>query len=299
MGTGRGRVLENIDLDLDSDDELARWRERARFWRLPALGALEMLRADFSRQRFRRHWHPGYAIGVVTRGAERFFCRGGHHVADRQRVIAVNSGEIHDGETASPGGWRYRMIYPTEELMRAIAQDLWGERASTPRLGPPVIADPELARAFLAAHRTAENGEDRLRAETELLGFLAALLRRHAAVTVDPTSPLGAEPGRIRRVLELIEANLVADLSLPALAAAADLNCFHLLRLFKRAVGMTPHAYVTHQRVRRGKVLLAQGLAPAEVALAVGFYDQSHFTNRFRETYGMTPRTFQLGCVRG
>ena len=33
----------------------------------------------------------------------------------------------------------------------------------------------------------------------------------------------------------------------------------------------------------------------ADAALAVGFFDQSHFTNRVRQTYGMTPRTFQLG----
>jgi AraC-like DNA-binding protein len=47
--------------------------------------------------------------------------------------------------------------------------------------------------------------------------------------------------------------------------------------------------------VARGKALLAQGVAVGDAALAVGFFDQSHFANRFRQTYGMTPRTFQLG----
>jgi AraC-like DNA-binding protein len=96
------------------------------------------------------------------------------------------------------------------------------------------------------------------------------------------------DEGARRDVLEV-------DLSLDMLAATAGINRFHLLRIFKRTVGMTPHAYVTARRVARGKTLLAQGSPVADAALAVGFFDQSHFANRFRQTYGMTPRTFQLG----
>lgn len=289
--------MENIDLDLDSDAELAAWHRRARYWRLPALGGLELLRADFSTQRFRRHWHPGYAIGVVTRGLERFRCRGRHHLAGPASLIAVNPGELHDGESAATGGWRYRMIYPSEELMTSVARDLRGDRASAPALRSPVLPDPDLAAAFLDAHRAAEGRGEPLRVETGLLGVLAALVQRHSdAAGTSPSVP--REPGRLRRVLDLIDADLAADLSLDALAAAADLNRFHLVRTFKRVVGMTPHAYVTERRVRRGKALLARGIPVAEVAVAVGFFDQSHFATRFRETYGMTPRIFQLGSAR-
>lgn len=291
--------MENIDFDGPSDAELESWRNRARYWRLPTLGALELLRADFSTQRFRRHWHSGYAIGVVTRGAERFFCRGSQHVAEGAVIIAVNPGEIHDGESASSGGWRYRMIYPTEEFMAAVARELWGRRASPPKLVRPIIADRELASAFLEAHRAAENTASRLHAETGLLTFLAALLQRHSDVTGGQAPPRPEETRRLRGVLDFIEANLASALSLDTLAATAGLNRFHLLRIFKRTVGMTPHAYVTERRVALGRTLLAQGLSVADAALAVGFFDQSHFANRFRQTYGMTPRTFQLGWGAG
>jgi AraC-like DNA-binding protein len=291
--------LENIDFDVPGDAELASWRDRARYWRLPTLGALELLRADFSTQRFRRHWHPGYAIGVVTRGAERFFCRGGHHVAEGPHIIAVNPGEIHDGESAGSDGWRYRMIYPTEEFMVAVARELGGARASPPKLVRPVIADGELASAFLEAHRAGEDAASRLRAETGLLTFVAALLRRHSDLIGGHAPPPARETRRLQRVLDFIEANLEVDLSLDMLAAAAGINRFHFLRIFKRTAGMTPHAYVTARRVARGKTLLAQGSPVADAALAVGFFDQSHFANRFRQTYGMTPRTFQLGWGAG
>ena len=287
--------MENIDFDVPGDAELEAWRKRARYWRLPSLGAIEMLRAEFSTQRFRRHWHPGYAIGVVTRGAERFYCRGSHHVAEETVIIAVNPGEIHDGEPAAAGGWRYRMIYPTEDLMLAVARELGSGRASPPRLVRPIIADPELASAYLEAHQASEDGASQLRAETGLLTFLAGLLRRHSDLDGGQTPPPARESRRLRCVLDFIDAHLAVNLSLDTLAAIAGLNRFHFLRIFNRSLGLTPHAYVTARRVARGKALLAQGLPMADAALAVGFFDQSHFATRFRQTYGMTPRTFQLG----
>jgi AraC-like DNA-binding protein len=294
--SGQGGILENIDFDVPSDAALESWHHRPRYWRLPTLGALELLRADFSTQRFRRHWHPGYAIGVVTQGAERFYCRGAHHVAEGSVIIAVNPGEIHDGEPAAPDGWRYRMIYPTEALMMAVARELGGGHGSPPKLVRPVIADRELASAFLEAHQAGEDATSRLRAETGLLTFLTALLQRHSDLTGGQAPPPAREPRRLQRVLDYIDANLEVDLSLDTLAATASISRFHLLRIFKRTVGVTPHAYVTARRVARGKTLLAQGVPVADAALAVGFFDQSHFANRFRQTYGMTPRTFQLGC---
>lgn len=287
--------MENIDFDVPSDAELESWRSRARYWRLPTLGALELLRADFSTQRFRRHRHPGYAIGVVTRGAERFFCRGGHHVAEEAAIIAVNPGEVHDGEAARWDGWRYRMMYPTEEFMVSVARELWRGHTSPPKLVRPVIADRELASAFLEAHRAGEDAASRLSAETGILTFLATLLQRHSDVTGSPAPPAARETRHLQRVLDFIDASLALDLSLDTLAETAGINRFHFLRIFKRTVGTTPHAYVTERRVARGKTLLAQGFSVADAALAVGFFDQSHFANRFRQTYGMTPRTFQLG----
>jgi len=81
--------------------------------------------------------------------------------------------------------------------------------------------------------------------------------------------------------------------SLEDLAAAAGLSAFHLLRVFKKATGLTPHAWLTQLRVERARHLLLAGVTPAETALATGFYDQSHFTNTFRRFMGVTPRRYR------
>ena len=46
-------------------------------------------------------------------------------------------------------------------------------------------------------------------------------------------------------------------------------------------------------RLERGKLLLARGLPVSEVALAVGFFDQSHFHHGFRQAFGLTPADYR------
>ena len=68
----------------------------------------------------------------------------------------------------------------------------------------------------------------------------------------------------------------------------------HFGRLFRRRTGLSPHQYVLGRRVQRAKELLRAGrLTPAEVAGAVGFYDQSHLTRHFRRAVGVTPAEWQ------
>jgi AraC-like DNA-binding protein len=55
---------------------------------------------------------------------------------------------------------------------------------------------------------------------------------------------------------------------------------------------MTPHAYLRQVRVERAKEMLAAGLSISEVALAVGFFDQSHLTRYFKRILGLTPGTY-------
>jgi AraC-like DNA-binding protein len=282
--------LENIDVAHGRPSSPQR-----HYWRADLLGGLEMFCADFTTQRFSRHWHPGYALGVVTRGAERLYCRAANHVAGTGELVAVNPGEIHDGEPAEAGGWAYRMLYPSERLVREVWSDLAGGRG-TPRFRQSVITDGDAARQLVIAHRAAETAGDRLQAESALVLALSTLLARHAEPEGGRRRPMaGADEHRLRPALELIEADVARPLSLDELAAAVGLGRFHFLRLFKASLGCPPHHYLVQRRVACAKALLEDGLSPAQAGVASGFFDQSHFANAFRRTYGMTPRAYQRG----
>ena len=96
-----------------------------------------------------------------------------------------------------------------------------------------------------------------------------------------------------------MEAHAEREIRLEGLAELAQLSPSYLLRTFRREIGLTPHVYQHQKRLEQAKVLLAQGEAPTQVALEVGFYDQSHLGKHFKRFVGVTPAQFARGVRVG
>jgi len=98
-------------------------------------------------------------------------------------------------------------------------------------------------------------------------------------------------PFGLRLVLDHIHNNLETMLSLVDLAKLVHLSPQHFANLFRESTGLAPHQYVLRERVQKARSLLAQTSLPiVDVSLAVGFANQSHFTEVFHRLVGMTPK---------
>ncbi len=80
---------------------------------------------------------------------------------------------------------------------------------------------------------------------------------------------------------------------LEAAAAQAFLSPFHFHRLFVRAFGETPLAFVTRRRMLRAKELLAAGAGVTEACFAVGYGSVGTFSTRFHELVGCPPSAYR------
>jgi len=102
----------------------------------------------------------------------------------------------------------------------------------------------------------------------------------------------GVQPRAVADAVAFIHDNSTRDISLGDIAAAARLSPFHLARVFKQALGVSPHQYLIQLRVNSARWLLSAGSGErslAELASAVGFADQSHLTRHFKRVLGVTP----------
>jgi AraC-like DNA-binding protein len=79
------------------------------------------------------------------------------------------------------------------------------------------------------------------------------------------------------------------QLTLEEIGRLVGLTPFQLIGLFKRTIGLTPHAYLTQVRLKAAIREMRRGAGIAQAALAAGFYDQSALTNHFKRAYGITP----------
>jgi transcriptional regulator GlxA family with amidase domain len=103
----------------------------------------------------------------------------------------------------------------------------------------------------------------------------------------------GLSPKTLRRVQDHVTANLGQKITNEALAQVAKLSPSHFARAFKDSQGAAPHRYILECRVKRTQELLATELSLSEIAVEVGFSDQSHLTRWFREIAGVTPGSYR------
>jgi AraC family transcriptional regulator len=102
---------------------------------------------------------------------------------------------------------------------------------------------------------------------------------------------------RLKRVLAYVDDNLSHDISLDDLARVACLSSHHFSELFRQSMGTSPYRYVMARRVECAKVMLRTSVKGVlEIALAVGFSDQSHFSKVFRRATGTTPGLYRAGA---
>ncbi len=98
---------------------------------------------------------------------------------------------------------------------------------------------------------------------------------------------------KLQQIKEYINEYLDRDLKLSELAAIAQISPYHFLRLFKQSLGITPHQYILQCRIHKAKYLLQHSkLSITDVAVKVGFCDQSHLTQYFKRIVGVTPKQF-------
>src|SRR5687768_5541159 len=88
----------------------------------------------------------------------------------------------------------------------------------------------------------------------------------------------------------LIERSTGTRFSVLGLARQLHVSARHLERLFQNELGMSPSDFARKLRLKRAHELLVETAQPiSEVALETGFADGSHFSRRFRDTYGKSP----------
>ncbi|MGU9981077.1 AraC family ligand binding domain-containing protein [Phreatobacter sp. HK31-P] len=268
--------------------------ERTHFFAASRFGGIDCLSATFRTHVYPPHSHDTYVVGTIETGADAVSARGFKGHAGPGDLVFIMPQDVHDGAPVE-GGYSYRMSYPGEDFMRMVAEAVGRKPVSgAPFFRAPVVHDPEGARLFSEAHRVLEAGQDGLAGEELLLRAYARALVLHAGLA---EADAGDEARPVRRVRAMIEARYADDLSLTELAGEAGYSTHHLIRTFRRDVGITPHAYLIDVRVRRAQERLRAGWAPARVAADVGFADQAHLTRAFRARIGVPPATYRRAVM--
>lgn len=269
--------------------------EKAKFWRPQDLDRLELLRATYITHSFPPHYHKGFGFGIIERGCLVYYYGGTKRIISAGSVVMINPTEVHSGHAADEMGWTYRILYPECSLLEQAMLEVTDKQESTPYFPTPAIQDRAIAQQVLRLHIALEKSAIRLKRESYLISTLAQLIIRYAQDR-PVLQPVGREKRAVMQAREYIDAHYAKNISLEELAHVASLRPLRFLRVFRKEVGLPPHAYLVHVRAANAKKLLALGLPIAQAAFETGFTDQSHFTRHFKRLVGITPGQYVLGC---
>ncbi|HNP35946.1 MAG TPA: helix-turn-helix domain-containing protein [Woeseiaceae bacterium] len=235
---------------------------------------------------------PPYLIKFQLRGESLWSQRG--------REVHLRPGDFVIGSTAEP--YRLEFFGPYEMPVLAVPTETMKRLTTNPDqfLGRRMSRSDAccgLLSSFVAGvvPRMAELPQTMAdRVETNILDLLGGVLSAHAE------SPVAAGPEQLLRQIKAFIARHLKDRRLgPAMIAHNFGISTRYVHVLFQQQPQTLARYIRSLRIKACHQSLSdpayEHIGLTEIALSWGFYDLSHMTRCFRETYGLPPREFRRG----
>jgi AraC-like DNA-binding protein len=278
-----------------------------RAWRPEVPGVAEVLHARMTSHVYPMHTHQAWALLIVDDGMIRYDLHRHEHGALHRAVTLLPPQVPHNGRAATADGFHKRVVYLD---LSSLDASLIGRAVDQ-----PVLFDPLLRQRVHQLHRALEEPGAELAAESRL-AFVVERLRQHLGTGRPPTGYRGTgyrgtgypgpgyrntgaggrpEPARAdvaRQLRDLLDERFREKVTLRQAGDAIHAHPAHLVRMFSREFGISPHQYLTGRRVDLARRLLLDGMPPGDAAAAAGFFDQPHLNRAFRRLLGTSPGRF-------
>ncbi|MBK1682366.1 AraC family transcriptional regulator [Rhodoferax fermentans] len=260
----------------------------AEFWRDPALPYAESRRACHSRACYKAHSHPSFSVGAVDQGSSRFTSAGtGPSVIQPGTVVWVPAAHVHACNPLPNTAWSYQMLH----LEASWLQALWQESSVPPLQTVQLTQDAGIYARFCQLNAVLFSDASTPEKEIALIAFLGDCASQGQPALSPSLAPDSRH--KLQPLLAHLQHEADALISLTELAKMANMSRYQLIRAFRQATGLTPHAYQLNQRINQARHHLRAGEPLADIAYRLGFADQGHFQRVFKAHVGVTPGRYR------
>ncbi|MGK8801126.1 AraC family transcriptional regulator [Acinetobacter seifertii] len=269
------------------------------FWQDRRMPYVETRKSCRSRTCYKSHSHPTFSIGAVDEGNSIFQSSFGTAQELSTGTLVIVPAHIEHSCNPKPNeAWSYQMLHLDIMWLSQLYSEFQqqGFDLHLPQHKPLIIRDKTFYKAFTEMN-DALFDEQKLILEKEQLLFdcLMGLLLPHFIL-----EEIQKPQYLYKDFLDLVDVVTSSEsfISLEELAQQVGLSRYAIIRLFKANVGLTPHAFQINLKINQARELLKQGISLVELAVNLGFSDQSHFHKAFKAHTGVTPRQFQLAVAQ-
>ncbi|MDV7512400.1 AraC family transcriptional regulator [Acinetobacter baumannii] len=269
------------------------------FWQDRRMPYVETRRSCFGRTCYKSHSHPTFSIGAIDEGNSVFQSSFGTAQKITAGTLVIVPAHVEHSCNPMPNqAWSYQMLHLDLAWLNQLYSEFQeqGLDLHIPQHKPLIIKDESLYEAFTEMNETLFDAQKLIfEKEQSLLHCLIHLLLPHFIL-----EEIQKPQYLYKDFLKLIDVISSSEgfISLEELAQRVGLSRYAIIRLFKANVGLTPHAFQINLKINQAREQLKQGVPLAELAVNLGFSDQSHFHKAFKAHTGVTPRQFQLAAAQ-
>jgi AraC family transcriptional regulator len=231
--------------------------------------------------------HSGFSVAVVAAGTFSYRGQHGRAFMTPGSLLLGNADQCFCCGHEHGEGDRCIAFYYEHEAFERIAADAGARRLEF--RSNHVSASRHTASTVAGAIHMLDDVS-----QAEEVGYSLAAAALSAQQDCRPRRASQRDECRVAETVRFIEHYLGAPHTLEALAARAHLSPYHFLRLFKQAVGASPHQFLLRMRLRAAAQRLVSSSEPVtDIAYNVGFADLSNFTRSFHAELGLSPSRYR------
>lgn len=236
--------------------------------------------------------HRGVSISAVVAGSFTYASEAGRALLHPGALLLGNHGACYRCGHDHGRGDRCVSAQFSPDYFGEVAASAAGSSRFRFQAAMLPAARNTLPHAVLLEARS--NQRDPLDLEEQLVRFVAAAIRTLSGAPAATQRVSSQDARRVSRALRHIEHHSAEPLDLDRLASVAATSKFHFLRIFRRAIGLTPYQFLLNTRLRQAALrLLSTPDAVSAIAFETGFGDLSTFNAAFRARFGANPLAFR------
>jgi len=232
-----------------------------------------------------------WLLTATLSGRGRFGTGPGQLVAEPRDLVMIPPRTKHD-YGALPGENEWELIW-AHFHPRAHWHDWLAWPEHTPGLMRMPIVDDRDWREVKACFRRVHNyatGVGRRYGQDLAMNALERLLLCCQSILASEQPRLDE---RILTVLQFINTELAQEMDIASMAESVSLSPSRFAHVFRQQVGVSPMHYLDLQRLQRATQLLERTTkSVSQIAFEVGF-DPVHFSLRFKQHTGLSPRAYR------
>lgn len=235
-----------------------------------------------------KHFHEEYSFSLIYKGEHLYENEKNKFNLGLGTLQVVNPYELHSTENSS---WSYLNVMINSEIINDVAKNLTQDNSIKNVLFNPIIKDINAIKLFTHIfNQISSKNCSSIDLESYIIQFIEYILEFHTNKKLPFIANITCSKETINKAIEFInEYDKKIEISLSDISSEIGITKYHLIKEFKRHIGITPNQYLQIKKVNLSKELIKKNIPLSHVAFESGFTDQSYMIKVFKRYYGYTP----------